>query len=274
MQSVNIFTKVKSLLTGFWSVPDLSHYHVKAVFYRHLLVFRKTWLSNIMFNFVEPVLYLWAMGIGLGSYVALQSGLSYIQFIGPALTASSAMFATCYEATYGSFTRMGPQKVFNSMAATPASVEDVVMGEIVYSTFKGVLYGLVFLIVVAMFGLVKSAWVLLVPAPLILMSGVFSNISLVWTSLAPNYDSYNYFFTLFISPMFLVGGVFFPLDGLPPALKTLASFAPLYHAVEVIRPLVLGVPTPSCFFHLVWLLAAFLVTLRFPLVMVKNRLIS
>ncbi len=273
MPTANFFAKLSSLLKGFWSLPDLSYYHIKAIFYRHLLVFKKTWLSNIMFNFLEPVLYLWAMGIGLGSYVALQNGIPYVQFIGPALTASSAMFATCYEATYGSFTRMGPQKVFDSMAATPASVEDVVMGEIVYGTFKGVLYGLVFLIVVALFGLVRSYWVLLVPVPLVLMTGVFANLSLIWTSLAPNYDSYNYFFTLFISPMFLVGGVFFPLEGLSPVLQNLAWLAPLYHAVEVIRPLVLGVPTASCWSHLAWLFLAFVLSLRFPLVMLKNRLV-
>jgi len=266
--------KLSYLLAGFWSVPDISRYYVVVVFYRHLLVFKKTWLANIMFNFVEPVLYLWALGVGLGVYVALQNGLSYVEFIAPALVASSAMFATCYEATYGSFTRMGPQKVFYSMAATPASLEDVIMGEVIYGTFKGVLYGTVFLLVVALFGLVKSAWVFCVPLPLLLMSAVFSNISLVWTSVAPNYDSYNYFFTLFISPMFLFAGVFFPLEGLPPVYKTLAWFTPLYHAVEVIRPLVLGNPSPSCLAHLAWLLGAFLFTLRFPLVMLKNRLTS
>lgn len=266
--------KLKSLLAGFWSLPDISQYQVMVIFYRHLLVFKKTWLSNIMFNFVEPVLYLWAMGIGLGSYVALQNGLPYVHFIAPALTCSSAMFAACYEATYGSFTRMGPQKVFQSMTATPASVEDVIMGEIIYSTFKGALYGVVFLIVVALFGIARSLWALLVPVPLILMSAIFSNVSLVWTSLAPNYDSYNYFFTLFISPMFLFGGVFFPLEGLPPVFQVLATLTPLYHTVEIVRPLVLGSPSPACFAHTLWLLLAFLLTVRFPLVMVKNRLIS
>ncbi|ADI00827.1 MAG TPA: ABC transporter permease [Syntrophothermus lipocalidus] len=274
MPTANFFAKLSSLLKGFWSLPDLSYYHIKAIFYRHLLVFKKTWLSNIMFNFIEPVLYLWAMGIGLGTYVALENGIPYIQFIGPALTASSAMFATCYEATYGSFTRMGPQKVFHSMAATPASAEDVVMGEIVYGVFKGTLYGLVFLLVVAMFGLVKSPWVLMVPLPLILMTGVFANLSLVWTSLAPNYDSYNYFFTLVISPMFLVCGVFFPLESLPPVFRTLAWFAPLYHAVEVVRPLVLGSVKPSCWYHLAWMFFCFVFTLRFPLIMLKNRLVN
>ncbi len=262
------------LLSGFWSVPDVAPYYVWAVFRRHLLVFKKTWLANIMFNFVEPVLYLWAMGFGLGAYVFLGGGQTYTEFIGPALVASSAMFATCYEATYGSFTRMGPQKVFHSMSSTPVSLEDVILAEALYATFKGVLYGAVFLAVVALFGAAKSPWALLVPLPLLLMSAVFANISLIWTSAAPSYDSYNYFFTLFISPMFLFAGVFFPLEGLPPAYRTLAWFTPLYHAVEVVRPLAYGRPSPACFGHLAWLLGAFLVTLRFSLLMLKNRLTS
>lgn len=262
------------LLLGFWSVPDVELYYVWAVFRRHLLVFKKTWLANIMFNFVEPVLYLWALGLGLGAYVFLGGGQSYVEFIGPALVASSAMFATCYETTYGSFTRMGPQKVFHSMASTPASLEDVILAEVAYGAFKGVLYGTVFLAVVVLFGAARSPWALLAPVPLVLMAAVFANISLVWTSAAPNYDSYNYFFTLFISPMFLFAGVFFPLEGLPQAYRTLAWFTPLYHAVEVVRPLAQGRPSPACWGHLAWLLAAFLLTLRFPLVMLKNRLTS
>jgi lipooligosaccharide transport system permease protein len=102
-------------------------------------------------------------------YVSQIGGLSYIDFLAPALIASSAMFSTTYEMTYGSFTRMGYQKTFHGMVATPVSMDDVVMGEILYGTFKGVLYGLVFLVVVAMFGVLKSPWALLIPVPLALM---------------------------------------------------------------------------------------------------------
>jgi lipooligosaccharide transport system permease protein len=254
--------------------PDLSWPLVLKVFYRNLLVFKKTWKANIMFNFVEPVLYLWALGFGLGVYVTQIKGFSYIDFLAPALVASSSMFSTTYEMTYGSFTRMGHQKTFHGMVATPVSMDDVVMGEILYGTFKGVLYGIVFFAVVAMFGLVKSPWALLVPVPLALMVMAFSVLSLIWTSIAPNYDSFGYFFTLFISPMFLLAGVFFPVEDLPAGVKMLPWFTPLYHAVEVIRPMVLGRMTWSVLADLGWLAVFVVLTIRIPLVMVRNRLIQ
>ncbi|OPX85173.1 MAG: Inner membrane transport permease YadH [Pelotomaculum sp. PtaB.Bin104] len=262
------------LLSGLFTWPDLSWPLILKVFHRNLQVFKKTWKANLMFNFVEPLLYLWALGFGLGVYVSQIEGLTYIDFLAPALIASSAMFSTTYEMTYGSFTRMGYQKTFHGMVATPVSMDDVVMGEILYGTFKGVLYGLVFFLVVAMFGVIKSPWALLIPVPLALMVMGFSILSLIWTSIAPNYDSFGYFFTLFISPMFLFAGVFFPVDSLPAGLRFIPWLTPLYHAVEVIRPLVLGQASWSILTDLAWLAAFVLLTLRIPLVMVKNRLIQ
>ncbi|WP_206812342.1 ABC transporter permease [Paradesulfitobacterium ferrireducens] len=263
-----------SLLHGISQKPDLSWPLVFSVFLRNLKVFSKTWVATIMFNFVEPLLYLWAMGFGLGVYVTQIQGLSYLDFLAPGLIASSAMFATTYEMTYGSFTRMGHQKVFHGMVATPVSMDDVLMGEILYGTFKGLLYGFVFFTVVVLFGIAKSPLALLAIIPLFFMSAVFSIISLVWTAIAPNYDSFGYFFTLFISPMFLFAGIFFPIDNLPPAIQFLPAMTPLYHAVEVIRPLILGKVYWGMLIHLAWLVALTLVTIRLPLVMVKNKLIK
>lgn len=262
------------LLKGIATLPDLSWPLVVRVFRRNLLVFRKTWKASIMFNFVEPVLYLWALGFGLGVYVNSVNGLPYVDFLAPALVASSAMFSSAYEMTYGSYTRMAFQKVFHGMVATPVSMDDVVLGEILYGTFKGVLYGVVFFGVVALFGLVKSPWALLIPVPLALMVIAFSILSMIWTSVAPNYDSFGYFFTLFISPMFLFAGVFFPVENLPQGVRFIPWLTPLYHAIEVIRPLILGRVSWSILADLGWLAAFVVITIRIPLAMVKNRLIQ
>jgi len=266
--------KVGRLLKGITTVPDISWPLVVRVFQRNLKVFLKTWKTNIMFNFIEPILYLWAMGFGLGVYVTRIHGLPYINFLAPGLIASSAMFATSYEMTYDSFTRMNYQKTFHAMVATPISMDDVVMGEILYGTFKGLLYGAVFLIVNLLFGLVKSPLALLVPVPLILLAVTFSILSLIWTSLAPTYDSFGYFFTLLVSPMFLFSGIFFPVESLPAGVRFLTWLTPLFHAVEVIRPLVLGEVTRSTLGHLAWLTGFVLLTIRLPLVMVRNKLIQ
>ncbi|UWG99244.1 ABC transporter permease [Dehalobacter sp. DCM] len=254
--------------------PDISFALVYKVFLRNLKVFAKTWKANIMFNFLEPLLYLWAMGFGLGVYITKINGLSYLDYLAPGLIASSAMFAVTYEMTYNSYTRMVREKIFYSMAVTPVSMDDVVMGEILYGTFKGVLYGAVFFIVVALFGIAQSFSCLLLFIPLMLMSVIFSNLSLIWTSIAPNYDSFGYFFTLFISPMFLFAGIFFPVEGLPQAVQFLPWLTPLYHAVECVRPLVLGQVSSAIIGHLIWLTVVTLITLPIPLVMVKRKLIQ
>ncbi|RNC63162.1 MAG: Inner membrane transport permease YadH [Candidatus Dichloromethanomonas elyunquensis] len=266
--------KNSNLLQGWYKRPDIDFGLTVKVFYRNLKVFLKTWKANIMFNFLEPLLYLWAMGFGLGMYVSQINGLSYLEFLAPGLIASSAMFSTTYEVTYNSYTRMAREKIFHGMVATPVSMDDVVLGEILYGTFKGVLYGFVFFIVVALFGVVHSPFAILILIPLFLMSVIFSNLSLIWTSLAPNYDSFGYFFTLLISPMFLFGGIFFPVENLPAGIRFLPWFTPLYHAVETIRPLVLGQADPSIVGHFIWLIIAAIITLPFPLTMVRNKLIQ
>jgi len=266
--------KTSRLFKGLFTWPELSPVLIWKVFYRNLLVFRKTWKAQLMFNFLEPLLYLWAMGFGLGAYVTQIQGLSYLSFLAPGLIASSAMFSTTYEETYGSYTRMSFQKTFHAMAATPVSMDDVVMGEILYGTFKGVLYGTVFLLVVGLFGIVQSPLFFLILIPLALMSVVFSIMSLIWTSVAPNYDSFGYFFTIFISPMFLFSGIFFPIDNLPQGIRFLPWLTPLYHAVQVIRPMVLGGLKLASMGHLLWLAIFIVLTIRLPLVMVKNRLVQ
>ena len=267
-------TNSKNLLRSMFTKPDINLNLSFMVFKRNLKVFRKTWKSNIMFNFLEPLLYLWAMGFGLGMYIAQINGLSYLEFLAPALIASSAMFSTCYEMTYNSFTRMGHEKIFHSIAVTPVSMDDIVFGETIYGTFKGVLYGIVFFLVVVFFGIVTSPMAILLIVPLTLMTLIFSNLSLIWTSIAPNYDSFGYFFTLFISPMFLFAGVFFPVESLPEEVRFLPSLTPLYHAIAIIRPLILGQHSWDLIGHLVWLTVVALITLRIPLIMVKNKLIK
>ena len=205
--------------------PDLSPL-VWRVFQRNLLVYRKTWKVSLSFNFFEPLLYLGALGFGLGAYVQQMEGVPYLYYLAPGLLASSAMFATTYECTYGSFVRMAYQKTYHAMLATPASIEDVVAGELIYGAFKSVLYGTVILLVVAALGLVASPWALLVP-PVLAVSGLlFGALSMIWTGLVPNMDSFNYFFSLIITPLFLFSGVFFPLAGMPAFVQQAAWISP------------------------------------------------
>ena len=218
------------------------------VFRRHLTVYSRNWKVSLTFNFIEPLLYLTALGYGLGVYVQAIEGLTYIQFIAPALIASSAMFSSSYECTYGTFIRMEFQKTFQAMVATPVSMDEVSLGEILWGSFKSFLYGSVILLVILMLGLVASPWALLVPVVLLVSGMLFSAMSMIWIGLFSNIDSFNYYFTLVITPLFLFSGVFFPLSGMPAIVQTLAWASPLYHVVNLTRSLVLG----DVGLHLVW----------------------
>jgi len=252
---------------------DLSPAATWKVFRRHLAVFRRSWLVNLTFNFIEPLLYLTALGVGLGAYVQQIEGMSYLQFLAPGLIASSAMFATTFENTYGTFIRMEHQKTFQAMVATPVGMDDVTLGEILYGTFKSVIYGTVILLVIYILGLVQSPWALLVP-PVLAVSGLlFSILALVWVGLVPNIDSFNYFFSLFITPLFLFSGVFFPLTDLPPAVQSVAWISPLYHAVNLTRGLVLGQVGPHLAGDFAWLLAAALILAPLPLYLMRRLVI-
>jgi len=244
------------------------------VFRRNILVFKKTWLTNIAFNFIEPILYLGAMGYGLGRLVQDIEGMSYIQFIAPGIIASSAMWATAAECTYDSFVRMNHQKIYHAIVATPINLDEVVVGELLFGAFKSVLYGTVILAVIWIFGLVQSPWALLVPVALIPAGLVVAELGMMWTGLVPNMDSFSYFFTLVITPMFLFSGVFFPVSGLGELPARIAASLPLYHTVSIIRSLVTGDISRALFVNLTWLLAYNFFFFWPPIYLMKKRLIG
>lgn len=243
------------------------------VFYRHLAVFARTWPANIMFGFIEPLLYLAALGIGLGAYVQEVPGQSYLEFIAPGLIASSAMWATASEDTYDAFLRLHYQKIYQSIMATPVSLDEIVVAEILYGTFKSVLYGGIILAVVTLLGLVKSPLALGILLALVLCGLIFAELALTWTSLTPSMDTFNYFFTLVVTPMFLFSGIFFPVQGLPPAVQKLAWFIPLYHVVEINRALAQGQPD-GIWVNAIWLVVVAAALLPLPVLLMRRRLLQ
>lgn len=227
-----------------------------------------------MFNFVEPLLYLGAMGLGLGAYVPSIEGLTYLQFIAPGIIASSAMWATASECTYDSFTRMHYQKIYHALVVTPISLEEIVLGELLFGTFKGVLYGTVILLVEAALGLILSPLSLLIPLVLALSCFTFAELSMIWTGLVPKIDTFSYYFTLIITPMFLFSGVFFPVQAMPSFARGLAFSSPLYHTVELVRPLALGQATSTAWLHILWLVGFSVLFFYPPIYLFKHRLLK
>ncbi|MFN3699664.1 MAG: ABC transporter permease, partial [Dictyoglomus sp.] len=142
-----------------------------------------------------------------------------------------------YECTYGTYVRMEYQKTFDAILATPILFEEVIMGELLWGTTKSLIYGTIILIVMLFFGLVNNFEVLFLFFYLIFCGLIFSSLSLIATALVPGIESFNYFYTLFLTPLFLFSGIFFPLEEMPSLLKGVSQFNPLFHLVSISRTL-------------------------------------
>jgi lipooligosaccharide transport system permease protein len=210
------------------------------VAYRHLLVWRHNLVSNAVGYVGEPLLYLGALGYGLGRLVPNLEGMTYAEFIAPGLVCSTVMYTASFEGTFGSYTRLETQGTFEAMLATPISVAEVVAGEIVFAAVKAALGGTFVLVVAAAFGLVPSLWSLGIPLVAFVAGLLFAAIALAVTSQARSYEGFNYFFTLLLAPMYLFSGVFFPMSQLPSGVQIAAQLLPLTHVVELSRALVRG----------------------------------
>lgn len=207
---------------------------------RNFDVFLRLWHSEVPGTVVEPLLILLSIGIGLGAYVGLVNGQTYIQFVAPGIIAGYSMFSSVFECTYSSFIRMDYQKTYDAIISTPVTVEDVTAGEIFWGAFRGFLIGAVMLLLAWAFGLVHSPWAILV-LPLCYLEGLlFSSIALFYTSLVPHVYSFNYFFSLFVTPMFYFSGVFFPLSSFPVIIQKLSWIAPLTPVVNLMREAITG----------------------------------
>ena len=210
------------------------------VWQRNRDVFFRLWHSEAPGFVAEPIIILLAMGVGLGANVGLADGHKYIEFIAPGIIASYAMFSASFECTYGSFIRMEYQKTYDAIIATPLNVEDVIAGEIFWGATRSFMTGTVILAIAAAFQLVPSPWASVIPLLAFLEGIMFASIAILFTSIVPSIYSFNYYFTLFITPMFFFSGVFFPLSSFPQIVQTLSWIAPLTPVVHLTRALING----------------------------------
>jgi lipooligosaccharide transport system permease protein len=257
------------------------------VWRRDLDVYTKTWTVNLVLPFLEPVLYLVAMGFGLGALVPPGGVIEmpYILFIAPAVVAIAVMNSAFFETTYGSFVRMTYQKTFDAITATPLSLEEVITGEMVFAAFKGMLYGGIVLVMVAVLGflglvpLFASANVvlLLLIIPFSLLFGLlYSALGMCCTAIAPNIDSFNYATFFLITPMFFFSGTFFPIAILPGALQLLVlAIFPLTHGVIVMRQLMVNmIDLGQMLISLAWIGVVTMVLFVLAIIAMNRKLIK
>ena len=248
------------------------------VWNRNMVVYRKIWFVNFLVPLLEPVLYIAAFGIGLGALIGRVNyhgaPVSYVVFIAPALVAITIMYNSFFENTYASFVRMYYQKTFDAMMTTPLSLEDIIAGEIFWGATKSVIAAATVLAVLSCFRLVEYPMGLLV-LPLSFLGGLaFGTVGMIFTGLTPSIDMYNLPIFLFITPMFLFSGTFFPLSALPGWAQKFALTLPLTHLVNLCRAFCLGEPAADLIWSVIYIAVMFILLFPVALIVMRRRLIS
>jgi len=259
--------------TRIYRLPELS-LRFTAVWQRNLLVWRKLAIASVLGNIADPLLYMVALGYGIGAFVPEVGGMKYIAFIGTGMVCQSAMFTSSFEAMYSAFSRMHVQRTWEAIINAPLSLDDVMLAEWIWTASKAVVSTAAILAVIVALGFGHS-WLALWIIPLGFAVGLtFGALGLVMNALAPSYDFFTYFFTLVLTPMLLLCGVFFPVDQMPAALQGVAAFLPLKHAIDLARPLVAGVVPGNIVLHLAVLLAYAFAAYYVALVLTRRRLLK
>lgn len=207
-----------------------------SVWYRHVRVYTKNLVSNGLPPFLEPLLFLLGVGVGLGQYIDRpMDGLPYIDFLGTGLLMTAAMFTAAYECTFGTFIRLEFEKVYDGMLAAPITVNNLIVGEILWAGTKGLFFTFAVLCILTLFGIIALPQGLLSPLVGFLTGMMFATLSLLVTSYVKTINHFNFYLTGIISPMFFFSGVVFPVSNLPQSVRFVAEIVPLTHAVRIVR---------------------------------------
>jgi lipooligosaccharide transport system permease protein len=261
-------------LPSIWRAPEISM-RFWPVFLRNLLVWRKLAIPSLVGNIAEPLMWLVAFGYGMGALVGQITvngqPIPYILFLASGSICMSAMQAASFEALYSAFSRMHVQKTWDGIMNTPVSLDDVVLAEMLWAAFKALFT--VTAIMGVMLGLgISHSPKLLVAWPILLGVGItFSCIALIFNALAKGYDFFTYYFTLFLTPMMFLSGVFFPLEQLPAVVRVLADWLPLSNAVALVRPLFMDQWPTDTWRHIGVLVAYTVVSFWVALALTRKR---
>jgi lipooligosaccharide transport system permease protein len=241
-----------------WRLPELD-VSFWPVFYRNFLVWRKLALPSLVGNIAEPLIWLVAFGYGMGALIGtIDMGtqqVSYLLFLASGSICMSVMNASSFEALYSAFSRMHVQKTWDGIMNAPISLDNIVLAEMLWASFKAMFTAIAIMGVMLALNISTSPK-LLVAVPVLMLTGIaFSCLALVFNALAKGYDFFTYYFTLFLTPMMFLSGVFFPLNQLPPLVADIANALPLANAIALVRPLFMDEWPTQAWLHVLVLLA-------------------
>ncbi len=225
---------------------------------RNALVYRRIWRGSVFTSFLQPTLFLLAMGLGLGAMVdaggaALPDGATYAQFLAPGLLAASAMQAATFESTYPVLGKMVWFRNYEAITATPMRVRDLVLGELAWMAIRLTTTAAAFVAVMIGFGIPRSPLVILAIPAAVLTGLAFAAPIVAYAATLKSSNTFNVLFRFVITPLFLFSGVFFPVSRLPRPLELAAWLTPLFHGVELVRGLALDALTPWWPVHVAFL---------------------
>lgn len=227
------------MASRWYAYPDFSG-RWYAIWQRNFLVWKKYLGERMLGNIADPLIMLVAFGYGLGSLLPEVQGLPYILFLASGSVCMSTMNSAKFESLWGAFSRMHVQRTWDALLNAPLTIDDILFAELVWAATKSAFTGVCILVVIVALGISQAATSLLAIPLLLLVGAVFSAMALVCNALARGYDFFTYYFTLVVTPMTFLSGVFFPLEAMPTWLQALAQWLPLTAAVDLIRPLVIG----------------------------------
>jgi lipooligosaccharide transport system permease protein len=214
---------------------------IGGVMSREVANFRTFWKATTFSSLLEPIVYLLAFGLGLGATLVNRvDGLDYVQYVGTGMVATAVIFSSAFPAMFGTFVKERFQRTYDAILAAPVDVEELVTAEMLWIGIRSSLYGCFPLIVSFAFGLDPTPGMLLVPLFAFFTSLIFSAFGITVAASVAKIDQFNYVTTLFITPLFLVAGTFFPIDQLPEGVQVASQLNPLHHLVELVRHAAFG----------------------------------
>ncbi len=246
-----------------------------SVWFRHMRVYTQNLISNGFPPFLEPLIFLAGVGLGLGGYITQKiGGVPYIEYLGTGLLVTTAMFTSAFECSFGTFVRLEFEKVYDGMLAAPMTVNDLIIGEILWAGTKGFFFTFAVLCILAVFHIILLPFGLLAPFVGFFTGLMFAVISLLVTSFVKNINHFNFYFTGFISPMFFFSGVVFPISNLPPWIRPIAEIVPLTHSVRIVRSICTNTYDPILLWDILYILLFISIVGYFAIERLRKRLVN
>jgi lipooligosaccharide transport system permease protein len=241
---------------------------------RNFLVWKKLAVASVLGNIADPLITLIAFGYGLGSLLQQVEGISYIHYLASGSICMSIMMASSFEALYSAFSRMHVQRTWDALLNAPLSLDDVLLAEMLWAATKSLFSGIAILAVMFSLRIGLHLQVLLVLPLLFVIGMTFASLGLVVNALARGYDFFTYYFTLVLTPMIFLSGVYYPTTQLPNWLQVVSHFLPLSAAVQLVRPIILGGWPPAPLVNMAILIAYCIGGFYLATIMTRRRLMK